>query len=262
VVSVLTEGELSAESNLQYLQIAQSTRPVTLHSLDMIISVGYRVSSTQATRFRIWATERLKEILLRGWSIDVERMKDPESRDHLRDLKETIREIRASEKNVYREVRRICAMCQDYDPQSEDARHFYMGMQNKLLWAVTQHTGPELIHLRANNSIPNMGLTTWPNDNIRKEDIFIANNYLGEKEIIDKNRITTMLLDYFEDQVEQGRLVLMSEAERKLNEFIKFNNRPLLTTKGSVKRSVANAHAECEYALYKEEQRLLRAQTW
>ncbi len=130
------------------------------YNLDAIISVGYRVSSKQATQFRIWATERLKEIILKGWSIDVERMKNPEERDHFRDLKETIRDILASEANVYREVRGICTMCQDYDPKSEEWRNFYAGMQNALLWAVTSMTGPELIASRANAKVDNMGLTT------------------------------------------------------------------------------------------------------
>ncbi|MFA6155514.1 RhuM family protein [Mesorhizobium sp.] len=229
ITNVFDAGELIEEGNLQKTQIAGATKPVALYSLDVIISVGYRVNSKQATQFRIWATERLKEILLKGWSIDVARMKNPESRDHLKELKETIRDIRASEANLYREVRSICAMCRDYDPQSEEWRNFYAGMQNKLLWAVASKTGPELILERANAEAENMGLTTWANENIRKNDVCIANNFLAGAEIREKNRLTTMLLDYFEDQVDIGRLVMMAEAEERMNGFIKFNNRPLLT---------------------------------
>ncbi|ESX21678.1 MULTISPECIES: RhuM family protein [unclassified Mesorhizobium] len=258
ITNVFEEGELVEEGNLQKTQIAGATKPVALYSLDVIISVGYRVNSKQATQFRIWATERLKEILLKGWSIDVARMKNPESRDHLKELKETIRDIRSSEANLYREVRSICAMCQDYDPQSEEWRNFYAGMQNKLLWAVASKTGPELILERANADAENMGLTTWANENIRKNDVWIANNFLAGAEIREKNRLTTMLLDYFEDQVDIGRLVMMAEAEERMNGFIKFNNRPLLTHLGSVKREKAQAHAERQFEKFKEKRRTLR----
>lgn len=258
VANVIAEGELSENGNLQKMQIAGSARPVTLYSLDMIISVGYRVNSAQATQFRIWATERLKEILLKGWSIDVERMKNPGERNRFQELKEVIRDIRASEANVYREVRSICAMCQDYDPQSEQWRNFYAGMQNKLLWAVTQMTGPEIIYNRANSKEENMGLTSWTHERLRKSDVTIANNYLASPEIKEKNRLTNMLLDYFEDQVDLGRLILMSEAESKMAEFIKFNNRPLLKHLGSVKREKAVARAEQQYDVFNEQRRALR----
>ena len=266
--NVYEEGELNREATCkELLQVRteggrQVNRKTFIHNLDAIISVGYRVSSKQATQFRVWATERLKEILLKGWSIDVARMKDPQKKSHLQELKETIREIRASEANVYREVRGICALCQDYDPQSEAWRHFYMGMQNRLLWAITQMTAPEIIKTRANASLANMGLTTWANDNVRKSDVTVANNYLLQLESKEKNRLTTMLLDYFEDQVDQGRLVTMVEAERKLCEFIKFNNRPLLKDLGGVKRDSADQHAIRQYEIWKEQQRLLRAETW
>jgi hypothetical protein len=151
-------------------------------------------------------------------------------------------------------------MCRDYDPQSENWRNFYAGMQNKLLWAITQMTGPEIIMQRANAEHPNMGLRSWANDNLRKSDVTIANNYLAEPEIKDKNRFATMLLDYFEDQLEQGRLVTMEEAEQKMNEFIKFNNRPLLAHVGSVKRSKADAHAESQYQIFDTKRRALRHQ--
>lgn len=257
VANVIEEGELPEGGNLQKMQIGPG-KPTTLYSIDMVISVGYRVSSKQATQLRMWATERLKEIVLKGWSIDSDRLKRPQENDRIAELRETVRDIRASEANIYREVRSICAMCRDYDPQSESWRNFYAGMQNKLLWAITQMTGPELIMQRANAEHPNMGLRTWFNDNIRKSDVTIANNYLAEPEIKEKNRFTTMLLDYFEDQLEQGRLVTMEEAEQKMNEFIKFNNRPLLPHMGSVKRSKADAFAEAQYQEFDQKRRALR----
>ncbi len=257
IANVFDEGELDEATSLQKAQTT-SGRPSSLYNLDVIISVGYRVSSKQATQFRIWATERLKEILLKGWSIDADRLKRPQERDHFSELKETIRDIRASEANLYREVRSICAMCQDYNPHSEEWRNFYAGMQNKLLWAVTGMTGPELIKSRSDCNKENMGLTCWQHDNIRKSDVSIANNYLGQAEIKEKNRFTTMLLDYFEDQVDRGRLVTMAEADRKMDEFIRFNGRPLLTHLGSVKRDAADRHAEKQYAIFSERRRAIR----
>ncbi|MBN8973268.1 MAG: RhuM family protein [Xanthobacteraceae bacterium] len=259
VSNIIAEGELPEEGNLQKMQIGLG-KPTTLYSVDMVISVGYRVSSKQATQFRMWATERLKEIVLRGWSIDADRLKKSTEQNRITELRDTIRDIRASEVNIYREVRSICAMCRDYDPHTDAWRNFYAGMQNKLLWAITQMTAPELIMQRANADHPNMGLRAWANDNVRKSDVTIANNYLVEPEIKEKNRFATMLLDYFEDQLDQGRLVTMVEAEGKMDEFIKFNNRPLLTHMGSVKRSTADTHAETQYKIFAEKRRAIRHQ--
>jgi hypothetical protein len=261
--NIFDEGELDPTSVISKNERTAADGKVystMQYNLDAIISVGYRVSSKQATQFRMWATERLKEMVLKGWSIDAARLKRPEENNRITELRETIRDIRASEANIYREVRSICAMCRDYDPQSENWRNFYAGMQNKLLWAITQMTGPEIIMQRANAEHPNMGLRSWANDNLRKSDVTIANNYLAEPEIKDKNRFATMLLDYFEDQLEQGRLVTMEEAEQKMNEFIKFNNRPLLAHVGLVKRSKADAHAESQYQIFDTKRRALRHQ--
>jgi len=262
--NVVDQGELDREATVTKIVTVrneggrQVSRSVEHYNLDMIISVGYRVSSKQATMFRIWATARLKEIILKGWSIDVARMKNPDDRDHFKELKEVIRDIRASEANVYREVRSICALCKDYDPHSEEWRHFYARMQNTLLWAVCGMTGPEIVAKRADASQENMGLTVWANDNIRQADVTIANNYLGEAEIRAKNRLTVMLLDFFEDQADQGRLVMMAEAETKLADFIRFNQRPLLTHLGSVKRDKADELAKRQFEIFKEKRRAIR----
>ncbi|MFC3327273.1 RhuM family protein [Mesorhizobium cantuariense] len=258
ITNIIETGELPEEGNLQKMQVSPKTKPSTLYSLDFVISIGYRVNSKEATMFRMWANERLKEFLVKGFAIDIDRLKNPSERDHLKELKETIRDIRSSEANVYREVRSICAMCQDYDPQSEVWRNFYAGMQNKLLWAVTSRTGPELIIERADANAEDMGLSSWPNENIRKQDVTIANNYLAGTEIREKNRLTTMLLDFFEDQVDIGKLVTMAQAETKMNEFIKFNGRPLLTHLGSVKREKADGHAEKQFEKYKLKRTALR----
>lgn len=157
VSNILAENELAEEGNLQKLQIA-SGKPITLYSLDMIISVGYRVSSAQATLFRKWATEKLVQFATKGFVVDAERLKEPDARDRFAELREIIRDIRSDERNVYREIRHICAMCQDYDGESESWRTFYQKTQAKLMWAISSHTPSEIIADRADSNAPNMGL--------------------------------------------------------------------------------------------------------
>jgi hypothetical protein len=155
--NIVAEGELSEEGNMQKVHIARSDRPVTLHNLDMVISVGYRVSSVQATLFRRWATGILVRYARAGFVVDAARLKDPENADRVAELREIIRDIRADEANVYRELKRICAMCRDYDPQSGAAREFYRRTQAKLVYAVTSHTPSEVIAGRADHRADNMG---------------------------------------------------------------------------------------------------------
>ncbi len=259
IKNIVDEGELDEATSLQKVQKSQG-RPLTVYSLDMIISVGYRVSSKQATLFRKWATDKLVQFATKGFVIDRERLKDSANYDRIKELREIIRDIRASEANVYREVRSICAMCSDYDGRSESARTFYSAMQNKLLWATLSMTGPELVRSRADATQPNMGLQTWPRQNIRKSDVVVAHNYLAEAEIAEKNRLTTMLLDFFEDRADQGKLTTMAQAESHLENFIKFNERPFLRHKGSVKRAEAEDHAYAQYEIFDRNRRALRQQ--
>lgn len=258
--NIIEESELDESSNVQKMQVANSTKPVSIYSLDMIISVGYRVSSKQATMFRKWATDKLVQFATKGFVIDRERLKDAANFDRIKELREIIRDIRSSEANVYREVRSICSMCSDYDGSSEPARIFYAAMQNKLLWATVGMTGPEVVRSRANAIQPNMGLQAWPNQNIRKSDVIVAHNYLTQPEITEKNRLTTMLLDFFEDRLDQGKLTTMVQAETQLDSFIKFNERPLLRHKGSVKRSAAESYAYAQYDIFDKNRRALRQQ--
>lgn len=260
IANIISENELEEIGNMQKVHIATSTKPVTIYSLDMVISVGYRVTqSKQATLLRKWSTNTLVKFATSGFVIDKQRLSQADNFDRLRELREIIRDIRASEANVYREIRSICAMCQDYDGNSKQARDFYARIQNKLLWAVTSHTAPELIRLRADANEPNMGLQTWPNQNIRKADVTVAHNYLAETEIREKNRLTVMLLDFFEDRVDIGKLTLMSEAETELDRFIEFNDRIVLRNKGKTKRTTADNHAHSEYEkfqVYRRQNRL------
>lgn len=178
ISAILEEAELG-ESNLQKMQIATSAKPVTLYSLDMIISVGYRVSSAQATLFRRWATDKLVQFATKGFVIDSVRLKQPDARDRVTELREIIRDIRSDEANVYRELKKICAMCQDYDPNSKAWTEFYRNTQAKLVYAVCSLTPAEVINSRADASLSNMGLQTWKNDNVRKSDVTTSKNYLA-----------------------------------------------------------------------------------
>ncbi|MFG1375760.1 RhuM family protein [Xanthobacter autotrophicus] len=208
IANVFEEGELDESTSLQKVQTTTG-RPASLYNLDVVISVGYRVSSAQATVFRRWATGVLVQFAKKGFVIDAARLKQPENADRIAELREIIRDIRSDEANVYRELRQICSMCQDYDGTTEVARDFYQRTQAKLVYAVTSHTPSEIIASWADHKRENMGLQSWPNDNIRKADISVSKNYLTEPEIKELNRLTTNLLDIFEDQLDMGRLVVM-----------------------------------------------------
>lgn len=257
IASILEEGELDEATSLQKTQTSLG-RPATLYSLDMIISVGYRVASKEATLFRRWATDKLVQFATKGFVIDAPRLKAPENRERITELKEIIRDIRSDEANVYRELRQICAMCQDYDGQSEEWHEFYRNTQAKLIYSVCSNTPSEVLKTRANASQPNMGLQTWPNDNIRKCDVTTSKNYLTPIEIRELNRLTTILLDIFEDQVDLGRLTLMSEAARLLETQLGALGRAVLRTGGRVPTAEAKRHAEREYEKFKAKQKAIR----
>ncbi len=257
--NIISDGELSIKSNLQSMQIASSDRPVTLYSLDMIISVGYRVSSKQGTMFRKWATEKLVQFATKGFVVDSERLKNPDNADHFAELREIIRDIRASEANVYREVRGICALCSDYEMLSDREKVvFFAKVQNKLHYAVTSMTGAEIRTSRADADQPSMGLTSWSGDRPRQRDVLTAKNFLGQDEIRDLNRFTGMLLDYFEQETDLRRLVVMADAEGKLDTFIRNNERPLLHGSGRVSKRSADEHAKQQYEAFNEQRRLQR----
>lgn len=257
ISAIIEEGELD-ESNLQKMQIASSTKPITLYSLDMVISVGYRVSSAKATIFRRWATQTLVQFAAKGFVIDAPRLKRPENRDRVAELKEIIRDIRSDEANVYRELKAICRMCQDYDGNSDAWLEFYRNTQAKLIYAVCSNTPAEIVKHRSSASEPNMGLQTWPNDNIRKSDVTVSKNYLAQAEIKELNRLTTILLDIFEDQLDQGRLTLMAEATALLDRQLQSLGRGVLRAGGLVAMTDAKRHAESEYEKYKAKVKAMR----
>ncbi len=227
------------------------------YNLDAIIAVGYRVNSSRATQFRIWATKVLKEFIIKGYVMDVERLKNPKplfGEDYFKEQLEKIRDIRSSERRLYQQITDIYAECSvDYEYDCETTKRFFATVQNKLHWAITGQTASEIIVSRADHQKEKMGLTTWKNSpagKIRKSDVVIAKNYLSEIEIKPLNRIVTMYLDYAEDQAEQGVAMTMKDWEQKLNAFLQFNQKDILKDLGKVKAKVAKAFAESEYEKY------------
>ena len=226
----------------------------------MIISVGYRVKSLIATRFRIWATQRLKEYLVKGFTMDDERLKSPPVAgsavpDYFDEMLARIRDIRASERRMYLRVKEIFAMAGDYDPSWSETTKFFSVIQNKLHYAATGLTAAELIQSRANHTLPNMGLTSWKAGEMRKTDVTIAKNYLKEDEIDELNRIVVMWLDFAEDQARRRKQVFMKDWEQKLDEFLKFNERRVLPHAGSVSKKDGEEHARLEYDKFAQRRR-------
>ncbi|HYD47726.1 MAG TPA: virulence RhuM family protein, partial [Terriglobales bacterium] len=240
----------------------QVTREIDHYSLDAILAVGYRVRSTRGMQFRIWATEQLREYLAKGFTMDDERLRNPPVAgsgvpDYFDELLERIRDIRASERRMYLRVREIFALASDYDPKRSEVASFFQTIQNKLHFAATGYTAAELIAARADGGQPNMGLTTWKGDVVRKGDVTIAKNYLSQEEIAELNRIVTMWLDFAEDQARRRKQVFLKDWEAKLDEFLRFNERTVLTNKGGVSKAQADQRAEAEYEMFASRRRAL-----
>ena len=254
IKNILEEGELPAEATIKEDLIVrqeggrQVRRPVKFYNLDMILAVGYRVRSLRGTQFRQWATTHLREYLVKGFVMDDERLKEPGGWDYFDELLERIRDIRASEKRFYQKVRDIYATAVDYDPKSEAAQLFFKKVQNKMLWAVTGHTAAELISGRANPALPNMGLTSFKGSRVRQGDVTVAKNYLQQPEIDELNRIVVMYLDYAEDMARRRKIMTMREWEDKLDAFLQFNERDVLTHAGRISAQVAERLALERYA--------------
>jgi hypothetical protein len=234
------------------------TQKVKFYNLDAIISVGYRVNSTQATHFRIWATERLKEYIIKGFTMDDERLKNPNTifgKDYFEEQLARIRDIRSSERRFYQKITDIYAQCSaDYDGNSETAQRFFSTVQNKLHWAISHQTAAEIIHARADSQKDTMGLTTWknaPKGRIRKTDVSIAKNYLNEKELNGLNRIVSMYLDYAELQANDRKIMFMKDWAAKLDAFLTFNERDILDNPGTVSAEIAKSFAEKEFEKYR-----------
>ena len=266
LAAIYEEGELEEEATCKdYLQVRregarQVRRSLKHYNLEAILAVGYRVRSPRGTQFRQWATARLHEYLVKGFVLDDERLKNPPGPgvpDYFGELLERIRDIRASERRMYLRVREILALAADYDPRDAEAQHFFQTVQNKLHFAVTGMTAPELILARADATRPNMGLTSWKAGVVRKSDVTVAKNYLGEDEITELNRIVVMFLDFAEDQARRRKQIFLRDWQTRLDDFLRFNERSVLPDAGRVSREYSHGRAEEEYAIFDDHRRLV-----
>ena len=252
IKNVFDEGELGKESNLRFLQIPNSDKPVTLYNLNVIISVGYRVRSHRGTQFRIWATERLREYIIKGFTMNDDLLKKAGGGDYFKELLARIRDIRSSEKVFWRQVLDIYATSIDYDPRAEITRNFFKTVQNKMHWAAHGQTAAEVIMQRVDGSKPNMGMTNFIGYKPTLEEAKIAKNYLDEKELDILNRIVSMYLDFAELQALNRKPMYMKDWVAKLDNFLKINDREVLTHFGSVSHEAALEKARREYEIYRE----------
>ena len=266
--NIFEDDELLPEATIRNFRIVRSEgarevgRSIEHYNLDAVLAVGYRVRSVRGTQFRRWATERLREYLVKGFTMDDERLKNPPvdgrgAPDYFDELLERVRDIRASERRMYLRVREIFALAADYEPNRAETTHFFQVIQNKLHYAATGMTAAELISKRADRSGPNMGLTTWKGDAVRTSDVTIAKNYLTEDEISELNRIVVMWLDFAEDQARRRKQVFLRDWEAKLDAFLRFNDREVLEHAGFVSKAEADDYAQREYDAFAAQRRTL-----
>lgn len=229
------------------------------YNLELILAVGFRVRSSRAVQFRIWANTILKEYLIKGFAMNDERLKQADNWDYFDEWLERIRDIRASEKRFYQKIKDLYTTAVDYEKDSEQAQHFFKKVQNKMLWAITGHTAAELISERSNSSLPNMGLTSWNGSIVRKRDVGTAKNYLKKDELDSLNRIVTMYLDYAEEQAKRRKTITMQQWAEKLDAFLEFNEHDLLTHAGKIQMTVAQRLVMERYELFDANRREAKA---
>jgi len=259
--NIFESGELSENSVSSILEHTAEDGKIyktKFYNLDAVISVGYRVNSTQATHFRIWATALLKEYIIKGFVMDDERLKNPNNifgKDYFEEQLARVRDIRSSERRFYQKITDIYSQCSaDYNANTQITKDFFATVQNKLHWAITGQTAAELIAARADSTKENMGLTTWKNatkGSIRKTDVGVAKNYLNEKELDGLSRIVSMYLDYAENQAQKGTVMFMKDWVVKLDAFLQFNEEAVLKHQGKVSHEIALALAESEFEKYR-----------
>ena len=261
--NVFDEGELNRENNTQKVRVDGVKQPVAFYNLDTIISVGYRVNSHKATKFRIWATSVLKEYMIKGFVMDDERLKQGKTafgKDYFKELLERVRSIRASERRIWQQITDIFAECSiDYDKHSQITHDFYAMIQNKFHYAITGQTGAEIIHSHADRTKEHMGLTTWknaPDGRILKSDVVIAKNYLEEKQIRQLERAVTGYFDYIEDLIERENTFTMEEFVASVNEFLAFRKYDILHDKGKISSKMAKEKATTEYMEFNKTQKI------
>ena len=261
ISSIFDEGELQPEATVKnYLTVQTEgtrnvTREIEYYNLDMVISVGYRVKSHVATRFRQWATQHIREYIIKGFVMDDERLKNPDQPfDYFEELVRRIQDIRTSEKRFYRKITDIYATSVDYDPTLDISIQFFTTVQNKLHWAITGQTAAEIIKSRADNTKPNMGLTNWRATKPRKQDVSIAKNYMTEEELSALNNLVEQYLVFAEGQAMRRIPMTMADWAIKLNGFLSLNDREILSHAGKVSHELAKQIAEREYDVFHQKQ--------
>jgi hypothetical protein len=259
IKNIYEEDELPEAATVRNFRTVQTeknrsvTRDLEYYNLDVIISVGYRVKSLQGTKFRIWATQRLKEYIIKGFTLDDERLKaGGYLNKYFEELLERIRDIRTSEKNFYYKVREIYALSSDYDPAADVTQKFFAAVQNKFHWAVHHHTAAELIAQRTDAAKPYMGLTTWSGSTIRKQDVTVAKNYLYYDEIKQLNLLVEQFLAFAESQAHQRKVMYMKDWIKKLNDILIINEREILDSTGKISKQEADEKAYKEFDKFKQ----------
>lgn len=264
IKNIYADNELEETSTIRKFRIVRLegsrnvTREIMHYNFDMILAVGYRVRSNVGIHFRRWASGVLTEYMKKGFALNDERLRNPKEfgADYFDELLERIRDIRASEKRLYQKVKDIFALSVDYDPKSEAAQKFFKSVQNKLEYAATGYTAPEIIASRADAQKDNMGLTSFKGTKVRRSDVIVAKNYMSQEEISTLNLIVNMYLDYAELMAKSHREMHMSDWETKLGEFLRFNGREVLENSGKVKRAVAEKLALDQYEKYDANRRI------
>ncbi|MBP2846130.1 virulence RhuM family protein [Dickeya oryzae] len=266
IKNIFTEGELDENSVVRLYRTTAAdgkSYNVQYFSLPLVLAVGYRVRSSRGTQFRQWATQTLQEYLIKGFVMDDERLKNPPVGhsavpDYFDEMLERIRDIRASERRVYLRVKEIFTMAADYEPSNQDTNRFFQTIQNKLHYACTHMTAAELIASRVDASKPDMGLTSYKGDEVRKTDVTIAKNYLREDEIKELNRIVNMWLDFAEDQALRRKQVFLQDWADKLDQFLSFNDRDVLSGAGKISKKDADDKAKVEFERFAAQRRRLK----
>ena len=252
ILNIYKEGELSEADTVRKIGISDfSTKPTNFYNLDVVISVGYRVHSVQGTRFRQWATQRIHEYIIKGYTLDDEQLKGNGGR-YFRELLQRIRDIRSSERNLYQQVTDIYATAVDYDPKAEITRQFFATVQNKMHYAAHQHTAAEVVYDRVDNEKPMLGMTNFKGNYITKDDVIIAKNYLSENELQRLNLLVSQFFDYAELQAMEQHPMTMQEWIDELDRVLSNNRRPLLEGGGSISHQQAQEKAEHEYTIYRQ----------
>lgn len=264
--NIFNSGELDKQSVIEKISVTAADGKnylVQFYNLDAVISVGYRVNSTKATKFRIWATGVLKEYIQKGFVLDDERLKQGKTvfgKDYFKELLERVRSIRASERRIWQQITDIFAECAiDYNKNSDITKEFFSTIQNKFHYAITHQTAAEIIYNNADSTKENMGLTTWknaPSGRILKSDVSIAKNYLSEKEIRQLERAVTGYFDYIEDLIERENTFTMEEFATSISEFLNFRRYDILSDKGSISMDMAKDKAEQEYNIFNKHQKI------